>query len=80
VNRDEITNRVQDIFRDIFDEEGLEIKDETNADNIEDWDSLAQINLVSSIEKDLKVRFALGEIDTLKNVGEMINLIETKLK
>ncbi|MFT6070198.1 MAG: acyl carrier protein [Bacteriovoracaceae bacterium] len=80
MNRDEITNRVQDIFRDIFDEEGLEIKDETNADNIEDWDSLAQINLVSSIEKDLKVRFALGEIDTLKNVGEMINLIETKLK
>ena len=80
MNRDEIINRVQDIFRDIFDEDDLEIKDETNADDIEDWDSLAQINLVSSIEKEMKVRFALGEIDTLKNVGEMINLIETKLK
>lgn len=81
MTRDEIFVIVQDIFRDIFDEDYLAISDTTNADEIEDWDSLNHINLVSAIEKEFKIKFALGELVTLKNVGAMIDLMmDKKLK
>ena len=80
MNRQEILAGVQEIFRDIFDDANLIIKDETNSSQIEDWDSLAHINLVTSIEKEFKVKFALGELSQLKNVGEMLTLIEKKKK
>tara|TARA_B110000003_G_C16219234_1_gene366683 strand:- start:32 stop:277 length:246 start_codon:yes stop_codon:yes gene_type:complete len=78
MTRDEIFGIVQDIFRDIFDEDDLVISDITNADEIEDWDSLNHINLVSAIEKEFKIKFALGELMTLKNVGAMIDLMMDK--
>ena len=74
-----IKNQLQDIFRDIFDEDRLLINNSTNAEDIEDWDSLNNINLISAIEKHFKVSFALGEISDLENVGEMINLINSKI-
>jgi acyl carrier protein len=75
MDRGNITEAVQEIFRDAFDDGQLSISDETNADDIEDWDSLAQISLVSAIEQEFAVRFALGELATLRNVGDMIELI-----
>ncbi len=50
MTKEQILADVQDIFRDVFDEEDLVIKDETNADDIEDWDSLAQVRLTVAIE------------------------------
>jgi len=70
---------VQEIFRDIFDNENLVITRESNASTVEDWDSLAHVNLVTAIEKRYKIRFGLGELQELKNVGDMIELIEKKL-
>ena len=70
---------VQEIFRDVFDEEELEIKDETNAADIEDWDSLAQIRLTVAIEKKFGIKFAFGELQKLNNVGEMIDVIKDKV-
>jgi acyl carrier protein len=70
---------LQEIFRDIFDNENLIITPESNASTVEDWDSLAHVNLVTAIEKKYKVNFALAELQELKNVGDMINLIEKKL-
>ena len=78
MSRDEIFEGVQDIFRDIFDEDNLVIEDTTNSDSIEEWDSLNHINLVSAIEKEFKIKFALGELMDLKNVGDMINLMIEK--
>ncbi|RAP35864.1 acyl carrier protein [Candidatus Marinamargulisbacteria bacterium SCGC AAA071-K20] len=78
MTRDEIFEETQEIFRDIFDDEELVITDETNADHIEDWDSLNHINLVTAIEKSLVIHFALGELEGLKNVGDMIELIIKK--
>ena len=76
----DIKSEVQEIFRDIFDEEELIITDETTADDIEDWDSLAQMNLVVAIEKHFKIRFKVEEIVSLHNVGEMLELIEQRVK
>ncbi|MEH6450102.1 MAG: acyl carrier protein [Oleispira sp.] len=80
MNKNEILSVTQEIFRDIFDEDDMLIQDSTNSDDIEEWDSLNHINLVTSIEKEFNIRFALGELVSLKNVGEMLNLIIEKLK
>ena len=79
MTKEEIFNGVQDIFRDIFDEDDLIIRDSTNSDEIEDWDSLNHINLVCAIEQEFKIKFALGELMTLKDVGAMIDLMLGKL-
>ena len=77
--REEVFNSVQDIFRDIFDEDQLVIENSTSSAQIEDWDSLNHINLVSAIEKEFKIQFALGELMVLKDVGSMIDLMMKKL-
>jgi acyl carrier protein len=70
---------IQEIFRDIFDDPSLVITRDSKASTVEDWDSLAHVNLVTAIEKRYKIRFALGELQELKNVGDMIDLIQEKL-
>jgi acyl carrier protein len=79
MTREEIFTGVQEIFRDIFDEDDLIINDKTNSDEIEEWDSLNHINLVSAIEKEFKIKFALGELQGLKDVGAMIDLMVKKI-
>jgi acyl carrier protein len=74
----EMLKKLEGIFRDIFDEEDLKISNETTAEDIEDWDSLAHINLVVAIEKEFNVKFALGELQLLQNVGDMVELILKK--
>lgn len=78
MKRDEVFSGVQEIFRDIFDDTDLIINNLTNSENIEDWDSLNHINLVSAIEKEFKIRFALGELMEIKDVGAMIDLMMFK--
>ena len=80
MTRNEVFSGIQDIFRDIFDADDLVITNTTNSDEIEDWDSLNHINLVSAIEKEFAIRFALGELMELKDVGSMIDLMLEKLK
>ena len=80
MTRKEVFNGVQDIFRDIFDEDDMVIEDKTNSDDVEEWDSLNHINLVSAIEKEFKIKFALGELKTLNNVGSIIDSALEKLK
>ncbi|WP_433975785.1 acyl carrier protein [Tunturiibacter lichenicola] len=70
---------VQEIFRDVFDEPSLVITQESNASTVDDWDSLAHVNLVTAIEKKYKIKFGLGELQQLKNVGDMIDLMKKKI-
>lgn len=78
MNRDEIISAVQNIFRDVFDDENLIISDSTNANDIEDWDSLEQINLVVAIEDLFNIEFDMDDVVNFKNVGDMINIIAKK--
>ena len=76
---DNLLAELQDIFRDVFDQPDLVITRESSAATVEDWDSLAHVNLVTAIEKRYKIKFALGELQELKNVGDMIDLMKVKL-
>jgi len=77
---DQILERLQPIFQDVLDQPKLRITTGSNGHNVDGWDSLAHINLVSAIEQEFKIRFALGELQDLKNVGDMIELMQAKLK
>lgn len=79
MTRDEIMEKVQRIFREVFDDDTLVIKDSTNSSDIEDWDSLEHISLVVSMEKEFDLKFDLKEVNKLANVGEMVDLIASKL-
>ncbi len=72
--------RVTPIFHQVFEDDSIVIKRETTADDVDAWDSLSHINLVIAIEMEFNIRFALGELQTLKNVGEMCDLIDKKVK
>lgn len=75
-----ILQELQPIFQDIFDDEDLVVTNELSANDVEDWDSLSHIRLVVAIEKHFNIKFALGELKGLANVGEMVEIIEAKLK
>ena len=67
------------IFRDVFDDSLINVTRNSTADDIEEWDSLTHMNLVMAVELAFKVKFALGELQSLKNVGDMLDLINRKL-
>ena len=67
--------RLKNVFRDIFDDEELEINNNTTALDIDGWDSLAHIRLILSIEKAFNIRFSAGEISELKNIKDMVDLV-----
>jgi acyl carrier protein len=76
---DSLLEELQAIFRDVFDQPNLVITRESSASTVEDWDSLTHVNLVTTIEKRYKVKFALGELQDLKDVGDLIDLLTKKL-
>ena len=80
MSEQEILNAVQDIFRDNFDDDTLEITRSTCADDIEDWDSLAHITLIATIEKEFQMKFTMDEVGHLKNVGEMASIVMERAK
>ena len=75
----DILDKLQPIFQDIFEDDELLITAESNADTVEDWDSLAHIVLIFTIEQEFEIKFALGELEAMKNVGDMVELMQTKL-
>ncbi len=80
MTQQEVLDRLQPIFRDVLDNDRLVITRESSAYNTPNWDSLAHINLIQIIEDEFKVKFALGELDQMKEVGDLVDLILKKVK
>ena len=79
MTQEDILSKVQNIFRDVLDEENISLTSQTTANDIEEWDSLTHIQLVVEIEKSFKIKFTSKEILSWKNVGEMVETIHAKL-
>ncbi len=79
MTKEAILQELQPIFQDVLDQPDLVVTRESNASNVEDWDSLSHITLVTTIEQHFKLKFALGDLQELKDVGDMVDLIERKL-
>lgn len=76
----DIYERLNKVFRDVFDDEDITVAAETVADDIEDWDSMMHITLVGAVEDEFGVRFKMGEVSGMKNVGEMAQIISDRAK
>jgi acyl carrier protein len=72
-------SQVNDVFKDMFDDEELVLTRETTAEDVSGWDSLMHVRLILEIEKIFGVRFLSSEVAALKNVGEFVDLIGAKL-
>ena len=79
MSRAEILEGVNKVFWDIFDDDSLVIEEATTANDVEDWDSLEHINLIVAIEDEFKMKFNMGEVTSMKNVGEMISIIAERI-
>lgn len=78
MEKSQILDEVQAIFRDVLDNEKIVLANETTADDIEEWDSLTHIQLIVAIEKHFKIKFTSKEILSWQNVGELVDSIANK--
>ena len=80
MSKEEIYKNLDEVFQDVFDDENIHVNSETTADDIEDWDSLEHINLVVAIENRFGMKFKMNEVTSMKNVGEMVDIIVERTK
>lgn len=74
-----IYEKLTDILRDVFDDDELVARPDLTAPQVDGWDSLAHLRLIFTIEKAFNVNFSAAQIDSLKNVGDLAKLLESKL-
>lgn len=79
MNHDEILTTITAIIREVLELPSLVVTLDTSATDVDEWDSMTHIQIIAAIEAKYKIRFALGELQALKNAGDMIALIQKKL-
>ncbi|HOZ79256.1 MAG TPA: acyl carrier protein [Ferruginibacter sp.] len=79
MTREEILQVISKVFADTLDEDNIVLSESSKADDVEGWDSLTHVQLVVAVEKQFKIRFTAKEIQSWKNVGELIDSINSKL-
>ncbi len=70
-----INERLNEVFQNVFDDDDITVDRETTADDIEDWDSLEHIRLIGAVEREFGIKFTMKEVSSMKNVGEMMDII-----
>lgn len=80
MSREEVFARLNEVFRNMFDDDSIVLNDNTTSDDIEDWDSLEHINLLVSVEQEFNIKFNMNEVTNMKNVGEMVDIIISRMK
>ena len=79
MNKKEIYERLNEVFQDVFDDDEITVNENTTSKDIEDWDSLEHINLIVAVEKEFGIKFNMNEVTSMKNVGEMVTIIEERV-
>ena len=75
MTREEVYERLNNVFREILDDDTIELHDDTVADDVDGWDSFEHINLVVGVEEEFNMKIPMGKVVTMKNVGEMVDII-----
>ena len=79
MTRKEVFERLNKVFQEVFDDETIEVNDDTTSEDIDDWDSFEHINLIVAVEEEFSIKIPMGKVVTMKNVGEMADIILQKV-
>ena len=79
MDRNEIFERLNDVFRDVFDDYTITVSEDTTAADIDGWDSLMHITLISAVEDEFDIKFDMKSVVAMKNVGDMADVIEQEV-
>lgn len=79
MERNEIFERLNGVFRDVFDDDSITVTDSTAASDIEDWDSLTHITLLSAVEDEFGISFNMKDVVKMQNVGDMADIIQKEI-
>lgn len=79
MSREEIYERLNEVFQDVFGDDNITVNDDTTAKDIDGWDSLRHITLLAAIEDEFDIEFSMGQTVKMKNVGEMVDYIEDEV-
>ena len=77
-NNDDVSGRLSSIFQDVFQDNNLTLTRDMTAQDVENWDSMRHIQLITEVETAFGIKFRLREIMSMKNVGDLIDLIHLK--
>ena len=75
MTREEGFERLNKVFQEVFDDETIKVNDSTTSEDIDDWDSFEHINLIVAVEEEFAIKIPMGKVVTMKNVGEMADII-----
>lgn len=79
MSREEVYEKLTEVFIDVFDDEDIVIGDETVSTDIDGWDSLMHITLIGVIEDEFSIKFNMDDLPKMKNVGTMVDMIQELL-
>lgn len=79
MEKTEIVEKLTPVFRKVFTNNTLELTDELSALDVENWDSLSHMLLISEVESSFAIKFRLKDLNKMANVGDMIDIISSKL-
>jgi acyl carrier protein len=74
-----IINRLNTIFRQVFEDSSIQVTHEMTSNDVEKWDSLSHLAMIIAVEKEFGIKFKLKELVSMKNVGDLINAIASKI-
>ena len=80
MEKQEIIEKITEIFKEVFGDKNIVINDEMTAADVENWDSLTHMLMITKVEDELGVKFKLKELNRLKKVGDLISIVESKLQ
>ena len=80
MERTEIVEKLTAIFRNVFNSENIVLRDDMTADDVDNWDSLTHMAMISEVEKCFSIKFKLKELNKMRQVGDLIAIVESKLQ
>jgi len=80
MEQNEVLKKLNKIFIEVFEDESILLNENTTTSDIDSWDSLNHIQMITAVEKHFKIRFELNELLNFKNVGDLCRGIEEKKK
>ena len=80
MTREAVFEKLNEVFRDVFEDDDNTVDDSTTSADVDGWDSLEHINLINAVEQEFDIKFNMGQIVSMKNVGEMADITISKLQ